>query len=99
MSAPTITRSFASEGRVERYEVPAVSIAEMVRYALRYMRVVADGTYEKWVADMEEANRFATFCVGETLLEDAPEWCDPTRSFADLWTAFLEANVNQEVPT
>lgn len=97
MAPPMVTRTFFSDGRTQSYETPALTPFEMARFALRYMRVVADGTYEKWVADMEEANRFATFCVAETALPDAPDWCDPTRSFSDLWSAFLNANINTNI--
>jgi hypothetical protein len=83
-------RTIRADHKIDVYEVPAMSPSELARAALRYINVVADGSYERWEADMAEANEFATFCVGETI-DDVSGWCDPRRSFRDLWSQFLTA--------
>lgn len=90
---PTYTIRTVLNGRVESYNTPALSLTDMIRAALRYVHVTADGTYEKFMADTNEANRFATFCATETV-DDSGEWCDPTRSFRDLWEGFIADPAN-----
>jgi hypothetical protein len=90
---PTYTVRTVRDSRVESYETPAISAADLIRAALRYVHVVADGTYEKFMADTDEANRFATYCVSETV-DETGEWCDPTRSFRQLWSGFISDPAN-----
>lgn len=80
------------DGKVERYETPAVTPFEMAMYAITFVDVIPDGDFERYALALDEANRFATFCIGETIEPDG-EFCDPTRSFADLWGRFVRTPV------
>ena len=94
VSPPTYTmRTVRPDHGVDVYETPAISAADLIRAALRYVHVVADGSYEKFMADTDEANRFATFCVSE-LADESGTWCDPRQSFRALWMRFIADPAN-----
>jgi hypothetical protein len=88
---PLFPQSFvAPGGERQTYHAPGLTPSEMAMYALQYMnRAPRDySTFELYTAAMDEANRFATFCIGETI-DESGDWCDPGQSFNRLWDRFI----------
>lgn len=88
---PTYTTRFVEDGRTVQCDNPALTIGEMVACVLEYMPIPPAATFENYRAALDERNRFVDFCIAETV-DDTGAWCDPTRSFRDLWSKFIEAS-------
>lgn len=85
-------------GRMIDYMVEGMRIHEMVSAAIRFMDIRAeDCTPEEFTARYEEANRFATFCVNETL-DEFGEFCDPRGGFSDLRIRWRKSEAEAEEP-
>lgn len=70
--------------RMVDYKVEGLRIHEMVSAAIKFMDVRADDCeFEEFERRLAEANRFATFCVNETL-DEFGEFCDPRGGFGEL---------------
>lgn len=85
------TRTFIENGKFRSYEIDGVPTSDMARSALAYMNVQPAhyATLDAYAEALDEANRFATYCVTETFDLDSGT-CDPTFSFRDLWRQFLQ---------
>lgn len=71
-------------GKIVDYDVDGMRIHEMVAAAMAFMDVRADDCdADDFMRRYDEANRFATFCVSETL-DEFGEFCDPRGGFRDL---------------
>lgn len=72
------------DGRIVDYDVDGVRIHEMVAAAMEFMDVRGDDCdADEFMRRYDEANRFATFCVTETL-DEFGEFCDPRGGFTEL---------------
>ena len=88
---PLYRVTFVLNSRRESYDAPAISITEMAHAAIGYRNPGADASsFTAFSAAWDEANRFANFCVAE-MVDETGKWCDPTRSFRDLWSKFIES--------
>jgi hypothetical protein len=88
--APQVTVTFVLDGERHEYDVDALSVSEYAAAAIRYLNLRSRdyAEYEDFRAAQDEANRFANFCIAETV-DESGEWCDPSRSFRDLWERFV----------